>query len=139
MCEIIFLWVLGRQLAARARDKGHAPAGYVVMLVVLWFVAEILGCVIGALIGMVLEPNARDPNMLIMLLFGYGGAAVAAVSCFGLVAMLPDRSRSQLYDDRYGADDYYREWRRDLDERWDKGTGQPSQEDPWAKDERFEK
>jgi hypothetical protein len=160
MCEIFLLWGLGRHLAEKARMKGHTPAGYVVILVVLWIVGEVLGFCVGLFLatgggrGMSQEPNG-------FLIWGLGilGAAVGAAISFGIVALLPDyggahqlgypypRSRNR-YDEPYNryadAPDYRQDQYRRSDppptrdegftrreERWDKG-------DKWDKSDKWE-
>jgi hypothetical protein len=144
MCEIILLWFLGKQLAAKASAKGHAPAPYVIMLVLLWFVGECGGGITGLLATGALDPNkaGNDEINPLAFVFAIGGAALSAIISFSIVAALPDRTRRQS---NLGEEDdeFYRR-RRGFDDRYepppprDRRDSRPG-EDPWDADERFER
>jgi hypothetical protein len=127
MCEIFLVWALGKQLAEYARRKGHTPAGYVVILVVLWIAGEIGGFIVGAIISTLGSSGggtygggyggggyggSSEPNIVIFYGCAILGAALGAAISFGIVALLPDygganqvagfpRRGLDRYDDRY--------------------------------------
>jgi hypothetical protein len=138
MCEIILLWALGKNLAQKCRAKGHAPTGYVVLMVVLWFFGEIAGLILGFVVTAALSQNRRgaEQDFNIAAYFcAIVGAALAAIISFGIVSALPDRSRDE-YEERWPDRDRLQP--RDIEDKWDQSR-RPNKDDPWAQDERFER
>jgi hypothetical protein len=88
MIEIIVLIWLGRDIGRIAESKGRSKAGYIVMMVVLWFTGEALGAMVGAIFA---------PKSLIYADFNLGGylcalagAAVGGVTSYLIVKNLRD-------------------------------------------------
>jgi Ni/Fe-hydrogenase subunit HybB-like protein len=140
MCEIWLLTVLGRQLADRARTKGHSPGGYVTMMVLLWIGFEIGGFIFGMVVSHRINPNRFDNDAFFPIAYGFAlaGAAAAVGISFGIVTILPDygtpRSPRRFdrtvdrYDDRPTPDDRRAGW--DKDDQW-------RMSDKWDKDEKW--
>lgn len=125
MLEILVLWGLGKKIAAMASAKGHAPGGYVALLVVSWIIGEVGGIILGMFLTGAMHRADDDMVMLLPLLCALIGIVVAAMSSFALVAALPDRKLAleRLEDDR---DPY--------EDRWDDRRGG---RDAWDRDDRI--
>jgi hypothetical protein len=84
MLEILFIWFLGKKIAAIATAKGRRPAGYVVLFVVMWFGGEISGA-----IASVATAGGGGPDMCEFYEFALLGAIVGGVITFIIVSCLP--------------------------------------------------
>jgi hypothetical protein len=90
MLEILVLFWLGRDIGRMAESKGRSKAGYIVMLVVCWFIGELLGAMVGA----VLAPKGlvyADFN-LGAYLCALGGAALGGVTAYMIARSVSDLS-----------------------------------------------
>jgi hypothetical protein len=145
MCEIIMVFLLCKNIAAKASEKGRSGFGYGALMFVTWFAGEILGAIIGVIVSLVLEGGQGEPNLLIVLVCAYGFAIAAAVLLFVIVNNLPDvREDYPLRDREYGGlgddRDYGRRFgaTRDPDDRRgrDDVTGDPGDR-PRREDDRY--
>lgn len=84
MIEIIALILLCKSIGNRAHAKGLSPKKYQCLLVGLWLSCELL-----ALLGLftIVDMWRYSPNesLLLMLLFGLGGAIAGAIAAFWAV------------------------------------------------------
>jgi hypothetical protein len=94
MLEILVLINLSKRIMAIAKSKGRSSAGWVVLLIVLWFGGELTGAVVAAIVAYPREP------LLEVYLFGLGGAAVGAVATFAIVKNLPSLRQQDPYWDQ---------------------------------------
>jgi hypothetical protein len=119
--EIFLLIHFGRKLAGICSAKGRSAWPWVLMMVVVYFGAMIGGVVVATIVSLVLDPNIQEPDLLLMLVCGYGSAAVALTLLFLLVRSLPDNNarRHDDYDDY--EDDRYEDDRHDDDDRPQRG------------------
>lgn len=98
MIEIFALISLGKNIAAKAREKGRSGGPFVLLLVVLWFVGEIFGAIVAGVVAMIALGD-DEPNMLILYLGAIPGAIIGAVVAFQIVkAIAPANTRGE-YDD----------------------------------------
>lgn len=114
MLEIVFLFLLGRNIASIARKKNRNPAGYVLLLVFGWFGLGFGLGVVAAVIavtGGMNEDDAVGP-FIVGYLVGAACAAGLAYLVVGSVSKLP---RATEYDD-YDDADYDDRPRRRRDE-----------------------
>lgn len=88
MLEIIIVIALCGKLGQMAKAKGHAGWPFQVMLVVFWFGAEFAS---GFLYALITDDVEFGFELYLMAL---GAAVLAAVTVFGVVALLPDNSPS---------------------------------------------
>src|SRR5262249_16737476 len=84
MLEIIVLFRLGRNIAARARDKGRRGTPFVLLLLALWFGGEIVGAVAGVVLSQVLN-GRREPSALLIYVVALAFATIGAVIAFKVV------------------------------------------------------
>jgi hypothetical protein len=83
MLEIIILIKLCGRISANAKKKGWPGWPFGLGLFFMWFVAEVVGLIVGAiLLG----------DSLVVYLLAIGSAALAAVVAFGIVGALPART-----------------------------------------------
>jgi uncharacterized membrane protein YeaQ/YmgE (transglycosylase-associated protein family) len=101
MLEILVLIGLSKRIMAIAKSKGRSSAGWVVLLIVLWFAGEFTGGVIAAIATYPQEP------LLEAYLFALVGAVVGAVVTFAIVKNLPSLRPQDPYWDQTEGD--YRE------------------------------
>jgi hypothetical protein len=80
MLEILLLYALGKNIAEKAENQGRGGALFVIILIVLWFLGEI----VGAFVGMIVTGEK-----LYAYLFALIGAAVGAVLAYTFLAVLP--------------------------------------------------
>jgi MFS family permease len=78
--EILLLYALGKNIAEKAENQGRGGALFVIILIVLWFLGEIVGAVIGVIV-------TGEP--LYAYLFAILGAAVGAILAYTFLAVLP--------------------------------------------------
>jgi hypothetical protein len=139
MLEVILVWIMGKNIAAKAKAKGHAPAGYVVLLVVLWLIGEIGGAIVGFAITAARDGIRQDDGEILLVYVGaIFGAILGAITSFIIVGALPDRSSRQWdldYKDEE-EDEFRRRRSREAPGEYD----DPRRvEDKWDKDERFDR
>jgi hypothetical protein len=84
MLDIVICFFLGRKMASIMRNKGRSPAGYIVMLALLYFGMEITGGIIGAI--------SSDGEQGPLLIGAVVGAATGACIAFAIAAMVPART-----------------------------------------------
>jgi hypothetical protein len=126
MLEIFLVIALSRKIHSMAKEKGHGGALYVVLFVILWFVGEVAGAVIGAI------ASEGEPGLAVYLFALFGAAAGAAIS-FIIVSSLPsiksdtgydDERRGRLsFDDRSGSGGRYGERFEDRKPQAEDGPG----------------
>jgi hypothetical protein len=80
MLEILLLYGLGKNIAEKAENQGRGGALFVIILIVLWFLGEIVGAVVGMIV---------TGEKLYAYLFALIGAAVGAVLAYTFLAVLP--------------------------------------------------
>jgi hypothetical protein len=109
MLEIFIVFRLCRTLGNKLREKERNPLGYQFLLVALWIVGEIMGGVVGFVVGAIAN-NGDEPS----LLFGYGGALLGAACGAGLVFFIAHQLPSLAIEPmRIDPDDAYGPgWRR---------------------------
>src|SRR5262245_3804330 len=83
MLEILILYNMSRDIAARARAKGYSPHLFVLGLIVLWFGSEFSGGVLGA----ILFPG----TLVASYVLGLGSACLGAFVVFRVVDNFPSR------------------------------------------------
>ncbi len=113
MMEIILIWSFGSKLAEKCKKKGHPAAGYVTIFVVLWIVCELLGVILGAVVGDFLAVG--EFSFLMSYGLGLIGAVFGALTGFAIVNRLPDRTALPALPGDLPPEDG--EWRRRWDER----------------------
>jgi hypothetical protein len=114
MLDILVLFVLGRSIATKAREKGRSPVGYVILLVVLWYGGIFAGVIAGGIVSMVLN-GGGEPDEGPMILGALGCGVIGVLIAFGVVSAIAPVQASGRYDDDYDDD---RPRRRDRDDRW---------------------
>jgi hypothetical protein len=80
MLEILLLYALGKNIAEKAEDQGKGGVLFVILLVVLWFLGEIVGAAVGMIV---------TGDKLYAYLYGIGGAAVGAILAYTILAVIP--------------------------------------------------
>jgi hypothetical protein len=80
MLEILLLYALGKNIAEKAENQGKGGTLFVIILIVLWFLGEITGGVIGFVV-------TGEPLYAVM--YAYIGAAAGAVLAYTFLAVLP--------------------------------------------------
>jgi hypothetical protein len=80
MLEIFLLYALGKNIAEKAENQGKGGALFVILLIVLWFLGEIIGAAIGVIV---------THEVLYGYLWGIVGAGVGAVLAYTFLAVLP--------------------------------------------------
>jgi hypothetical protein len=88
MLEIIVVFAMSKKIAALANDKGRSGAGYVFLLIGLWFGGEIGGAIVGVIVSLAANPHA-EPNFGLVYVLALFGAAVGAIIAFVIVSNLP--------------------------------------------------
>ena len=103
MLEIVILFLCGKKIAEICNRKGRAGWPWVLMMIGFWIGGAIAGAIAALIVATVADPDAEEPN-LIMLLVGYiGGAALGMVLTFVIVSALPaagGQDDDDEYDDR---------------------------------------
>jgi hypothetical protein len=91
---------LCKRIGAAAREKGHRPVGYQLLLVGFWFGGEIGSALMaGVLIALAFGEKAEE-FFFVAYLAALLGAAVGAWAVFRIVSGLPDQSaRGAEYDE----------------------------------------
>jgi hypothetical protein len=109
MLEIFIVFRLCRALGNKLREKERNPLGYQFLLVALWIVGEIMGGIVGFVVGAIAN-NGDEPS----LLFSYGGALLGAACGAGLVFFIAHQLPSLAIEPtRVDPDDAYGPgWRR---------------------------
>jgi hypothetical protein len=95
MLEIILIVRFCRKLGDKIRAKGHSAGWYQAMFVVLWFMGELAGGMIGAVIGALAEGGRGEPNPLFIYAFALAGAAIGGFIPFWIAGQLPDHNEYQ--------------------------------------------
>jgi hypothetical protein len=102
MLEIVLMIWLCKKIGRELREKGQNPTWYQVLTVVLWVGGEILGMLLGTLIGETLggdgEPDACFAYLL-ALLGAAGGAGLAYLIASNVPPAFPKRDD---FDDAEG-------------------------------------
>ena len=83
MLEIIIVWQIAKRIGNEAIQKGLKKGSYQVMAVLLWFIGEFTGAVLG---GILFGPDAA---FWIVYVFGLVGAVVGTGISFGIMKFLP--------------------------------------------------
>ncbi|MEO8353770.1 MAG: DUF4339 domain-containing protein [Chthoniobacteraceae bacterium] len=80
MLEILFLFWIGKYLAALVRQKGREPAVWIVALIFGWYAGEIVAG--SAALGIIYWITNEKPNILLLVPFALlGGGAVGWLIC----------------------------------------------------------
>jgi hypothetical protein len=109
--EILLLFVLGKKIAAIAKEKNRSPVGYVLLLVFGWFILGFGGGVVLAIIAV--SGGAKEDDALVAFIPGYlVGVVCAAVLAFTVVKMASPLRRHRGGDEYDDYDDYEEESRR---------------------------
>jgi|SRR5579883_673054 len=104
MLEIIILFALGKNIAAKAREKGRSGGWFVFLLLGLWFGGEIFGAIAAGLVGMI-AMGEQEPPLAMCYLGALAGAAIGAVIAFAIVSGI---SPAHTYDEDHDDYDYDR-------------------------------
>jgi hypothetical protein len=110
MLEIVIVWALAKKIAAIARRRGRAAAGYVVLFIFSWLFGEFAGAVCGAI-------AAGGEESLILYVFALAGAAAGALFAFVLVSSLPDVRRNRRDSDGWDGEAYDWDYARPAGEK----------------------
>jgi hypothetical protein len=102
MIEIIVLIKLGMKIAERVRAKGHSAAGYVILLILLWFTGEFIGVAVGVIIGATVV-GTQEAQALLGIGCGLVGASCGAVLAFMIANRASDVRQEDQYYDRRGS------------------------------------
>jgi hypothetical protein len=96
--EIIVLIILCKKMAEKARSKGRAAAGYVLLLILFWLCGEFFGAMVGA------AATRGQGEFLVLVVFALGGAAIGAGIAFAILNSLPAIQAEQDDSERFGRD-----------------------------------
>ncbi len=146
MCEILFLYFLGKKIYETAENKGRPGILFVLLLIGLWFGGEIFGAVVGTIL---VKGNQESLGpVYVCALFG---AAAGAILSFVIAGIIPaagsgdDRPRrrhkprrAKVYDDEDDDDRPRRRRSDDEDEGriTDKPRGRRRSDDEDDEDDR---
>src|ERR1700722_20268810 len=95
MLEILLIIHFCKKLGAKIRAKGHSAGWYQAMFVGLWFGGEVMGAIVGSLIGVAAEKGRGEPNLLFVYAFALAGAAIGGFIPFWIAGQLPDLNEHQ--------------------------------------------
>ncbi|MBX9790411.1 MAG: hypothetical protein K2Y37_15945 [Pirellulales bacterium] len=104
MIEIFVMIGFVKKIAARAREKGQSAGLFGFLLVAFWVVGEFAGAAFGAGVS---AAGGGEPQMPLVYGLALVGAALGAMSAFGLLGLTPDHgttSRSQPQTFELAAD-----------------------------------
>ncbi len=119
LIEIVTLRVLCGKLGNKLRAKNRKPLNQQILLVVVWFGAEITGIVLGQALAAILNPGDENLRGLCLVGFAYGFAITAAVVFFKIANQLPALVLFADEDDVYHAE---------IAEKWDGGRRRRQEE-----------
>jgi hypothetical protein len=102
--EILILFSLSRNIAAKAREKGRKGAPYVFLLLGFWFGGELLGGIAGVIVTMA-ATGEQEPNMVVAYVAALVTAIIGAVLAFQIVNSLAPVGPEARDDDEWEDDD----------------------------------
>ncbi len=138
MLEIFMLRRLCGWLGDKAREKGHGPVPYQVLLVVLWFGGEISGAILGVVLAFMMDANAEGGLLgLFVIVFALSGVGVAVLTTYLIVNALADQRDSLAFEGDRVFNDSEGHFNRDGDDRF-RGDGRTDpNKAPRSDDDRY--
>jgi hypothetical protein len=91
MLEIFALAGICVAIGKRLRAKSRRPLGYQILTIVIWFLFEIAGAVVGLIIHTRLYGYPDDVLFSLAYVFALIGAVIAGLGCYWFCRWLPAR------------------------------------------------
>ncbi|MBV4358103.1 hypothetical protein [Pinibacter aurantiacus] len=98
MLEIILIIYYSKKIGALALDKGESKGKWVTIMIISWFLAEILGAVVGLML-------LGQQNIYLALLVGYGFAFGSYYLIRNALSKKPDIAGYDQMIDEIGSGD----------------------------------
>jgi uncharacterized membrane protein YeaQ/YmgE (transglycosylase-associated protein family) len=109
--EILVLFRLCKNIGLILAAKGRAKLPFQLLLVFLWFGAELAGVILGVIVEAIAS-GEDNPSLLLAYLFGFVGAGFSAFILFQIAKALPSLVIAAPPDEQY-----YRHWQDGHDPR----------------------